>query len=229
LEEGVGLFGETDGREGAAGAFGRIFEGRREDGVLRSGPSGVNGGDGIGDDGVVNGEADALFGGGVIDDGFGTGVAVFAKEHGLEGELDAVGRPHFEAGFGFARAAVFVIDGDGEAGGNLEEINFRDDAEGFGGESDGAGFEIVGEIFGWGKGGAFSIDAFVLVAAFDGVGAFAEDAFDEFIEEEAWAIDELIDHAGGEVIGEMGWEDFGEGGGHMNGFQTTMQGESTRV
>jgi hypothetical protein len=109
---------------------------------------------------------------------------------------------------------VFVIDGDDDAGCDLEEVDFGDDAEGFGGESDGAGFEVVWEVFGRWEGGAFFIDAPVLVAAFDGVGAFAEDAFDEFVEEETRAIDEFVDHAGWEVIGESGWEDFGEWGGH---------------
>jgi hypothetical protein len=74
----------------------------------------------------------------------------------------------------------------------FDEVEFGDDAEALAGEGDGAGVEDFG--FGWFRrrgrhpegadsgsgreGGCAGVDALVLGGAFEGVGAFAEDAFD---------------------------------------------------
>ena len=52
-----------------------------------------------------------------------------------------------------------------------------------------------------GQFGRTRIDALVLSRAFERVGALAEDALDPFIEEQARAIDEFVDHARREVVG----------------------------
>jgi len=164
---------------------------------------------------------------------------VLAEDEALDAELDAVGGPGFEAGVGFHGAAALVVDGHGVALGEFDEIHFGDDAPAFGGEGDGAGGAEVGggEIGGRGEGTGAGVDLFVLEGAFDGVGAFGEEVFDPLVEEEAGAVGELIHHAGGEVVGELGLrsgEDgpagFGAHVGVLSGrAQTMMQGASKLV
>lgn len=148
---------------------------------------------------------------GVPDDTFLTGVPIFAKDEALDGELGSVGWPRRETGRGFAGAAALVIDrGDG-AGGDLDEVHFGDDAPLLAGKGDGAG---MADVFGrgflrLGEGAGAGIDTGVLEFSFNGFGAFGEDGFNPFVVEESGAVDELVEHASGEVVGEVA---IGEGG-----------------
>ena len=54
-----------------------------------------------------------------------------------------------------------------------------------------------------GKRAAFAIDALVLDGAFDGVGAFAKNALHPFVKEKARAVDELVDHARRQIVGQF--------------------------
>ncbi len=214
--EAVGFVGEADSVEGTADAFGGVEEGGGDGAVCGEVPGLRDGGFGFFDELGIDRDTDALAGFLVEDDGFVTLVAVFAEDDGLEGDLDAVGGPHFDgAVFGFAGGTVFVIDGCGGEAFGFDEVEFGDDAEAFGGESDGAGVNFLVGFSGLGEGGGSGIDAFVLGGAFEGVGGFAEDAVDPLVEAEAGAVDELVDHAGGEIVGEVvaAGDGLGPGGG----------------
>jgi len=241
--EAVGFVGEADGVEGAADAFWGVDE-RGGDGAEGGEVPGLrNGGFGFGDELGVDGDADALAGFLVEDDGFVAVVAVFAEDDGLEGDLDAVGGPHFDtAVLCFAGGSVFVVDWGGGGAFGFDEVELGDCAEAFGGEGDGAGvdffgFGVVVWFGGQGEVGGAGVDAFVLGGTFEGVGGFAEDAVDPLVETEAGAIDELVDHAGGEIVGEVVAAGGGFGlwkreGGHEVGrwtFQMMKQEESRLV
>jgi hypothetical protein len=209
--QGPGLFGQTDGDQRTGGALGRVFEGRGDEAGAGGGPGLTGEAEGFGEEGVVKGDADALAGSGVVDDAFGTSVAVIAQDDGLDGELDAVGGPGFELLAGVAGFAVFVVDGGDGAGGDVEEVHAGDEAVAVGGEGDRAGFELIGELGRRGEAGAFAVDPGVLGGAFEGVGAGLKESLDPLIEEEAGAVTELVEHAGGEVVGQRAA--FGCGGG----------------
>lgn len=200
--EPIGFVGEADGVEGAAGALWGADEGRGDDAAAGGLPCLAGEVEGLLDELGGDGEADALAGFLVEDDGVVAGVAVFAEDDGLDGELELVGGPRFEAGGGFAGAAVLVVDGGDARAFALEEVDASDEAVLLAGEGDGAGLPFAIGIRGLGEGGAFLVDAAVLVFALDGVGALEEDALDPFVEEEAGAVGELVHHAGGEVVGE---------------------------
>ena len=70
---------------------------------------------------------------------------------------------------------------------------------------------------GRGKRADFAIDALVLDATLDGIGAFSKNALHPFVEEKAWAKDEFINHAHGKVVGQFasGWSGRKRGGGHI--------------
>ena len=184
----------------------------------------------------VDGDADSLAGFLVEDDGFVALVAVFAEDDGLEGDLDAVGGPHFDTAIlCFAGGSVFVVDGGGGGAFGFDEVELGDYAEAFGGEGEGAGvdlfgFGVVGGFGGQGEVGGAGVDAFVLGGAFEGIGGFAKDAVDPLVEAEAGAVDELVDHAGGEIVGEVvaagGGFGLGDGEGGHFGFERLCVGWS---
>ena len=215
--EPVGFVGEADGIEGAAGTFGRTDEGRRDDAAAGGVPSLAGEGEGFADEFGGDGEADALAGFLIEDDGVVAGVAVVAEDDGLDGKLEPVGGPGLKSGGSFAGAAVFVIDGGDGGAVALEEVDAGDEAVSVAGEGDGTGLPLAFGVLGLRRGRALAVDAAVLELAFDGIGAVEEDALDPLIEEEAGAVRELIDHAGGEVIREARgggvWEGLGGHGG----------------
>ena len=201
--EPIGFIGEADGIEGAAGAFGRADEGRGDDAAAGGFPGLAGEVEGLLDEFGGDGEAHALAGFLIEDDGVVAEVAVVAEEDGLDGELEPVGGPGLETGGGFTGAAMLVVDwGDGGAVA-LEEVDAGDEAVGVAGEGNGTGLPLAFGFLGGLEGRAFAVDAAVLELALNGVGAVEEDALDPLVEEEARAVGELVDHAGGEVIGQL--------------------------
>ena len=121
---------------------------------------------GFGNQGVIHGHADPLSSFLIEDDHLVAGVAVFAKDDGLEGELDAVGIPHEDTGVtgALAGCAVFVING-GDAGAfSFDEVELGDDAKAFAGEGDGADVDLFGRSAGVrrGEAGRGFVDSAVL-------------------------------------------------------------------
>ena len=101
---------------------------------------------------------------------------------------------------------MLVVDGSGDAPFRLHEVELGDYAQTFARKRDRArvdllGFAFVSWLGGRGQFGGAGIDALVLGGAFERIGAFAKDAFDPLVEEQARAVDELIDHSRRKVIG----------------------------
>jgi hypothetical protein len=209
--EPVDFVGEADGVEGAARALGGTDEGRGDDAAAGGVPGLAGEIEGFGDELWGDGEADALAGFLVEDDGFVAEVAVFAEDDGVDGELDAVGGPGFGAGGGLEGAAVFVVDWGDELAVAFEEVDAGDEAVGVTGEGDRAGFPLAFGLVRGREDLVFAVDAAVLEFALEGVGVFEEDALDPFVEEEAGAVGEFVEHAGGEVIGQCRGVGIGDG------------------
>ena len=149
---------------------------------------------------------------------FFTTVAALPQKEDLQNQLDLIGRPKFNAGFGFAGTAVFRIDGRGFAVANFNDIQFGDDAEALTGEGDGTGFQgVVTEVGGGGEAVALFVDNAVKVLAFDRVNAVEEFAAHMFQIEQPGAVHEFIDHPRGQVFGDVPGgryrlREYGEGG-----------------
>jgi hypothetical protein len=205
VAEGPGFVGEADGDERTAGAL-WAFNKRRGD-LAPCCQCACLGevGEGEGNEVVVDGDTYALFGGAVVDDALAALVAVIAQHEGLHGELDAIGFPGFQRAVGEgAWGAALVVDGGDVETIGFYEIQFGDEAVGIAGEGNGAGMEL----FIWGEfrrnreGVLCGVEATVAEGAFGCLGIVHELSVDPLVIEEPWAIDEGIEHAGWEVVGE---------------------------
>lgn len=138
-------FGKTDVSQGASVALGSDF-GWWDAAFVQHFFEGINGLEGIGAEGGIEGDEGALMGFGVVDHAFWDGDAEhFFEAEGLGAELDAVVEPaRFFAGFVFdgaggGDAAVVFLD--------FDEVGFADEAEAIGPEGEGAEEFPAGAVF----------------------------------------------------------------------------------
>jgi hypothetical protein len=154
---------------------------------------------------VIDEHAHALLCRAVIDDALVARVAVFAQHERLDGELDAVGIPGDERAVGvFARGAALVIDRRDPLALGLDDVDPGDQPVLVAREFDAAGVNRLarGGQFGGGREGAFSlVDFLVPQRPFDRLAVVGKYALDPFIIEQPRAIDELVEHPCGEILG----------------------------
>ena len=152
----------------------------------------------------------------------------------MNAELHFVGIPDFVLILAFPRGAGFVVNGsdfafgeqiaglsDGGSVADFDQIHFGDYAELFGAERDAAGvngfwFGVVVAV-GGGQGAFAGVHSLVEGAAAPCVGVVEKHAFHILVVEQPRAVDELVQHAGGERLGGVRRGDleavFGEFGG----------------
>ena len=165
-----------------------------------------DGGADLVDLGVGEVHAHALLRGRVVELGVIAAVAAVPQRQRLRGDLDAIGGPGAagDAG-GVGGGAPLVVDGDDGAVLGLDEVGLGEDALRRGGDRHRAGAEQrVGEVLAGRQRRGLGVHPLVDPLALEGVGAVVPLTRDVLEVEETGAVDELVEHPGGDEVGVSG-------------------------
>jgi len=157
------------------------------------------GGDGFGNEVLID-HAHTLLGLVVIRDSDLDLVAVLPKNERLGAELHPVGGPCFGTCLGVFRGAALVIDGGDGGSLPFDEIELRDETVCVARKRDRARVNTFG-LLGREQLVFLAIVLLVPVCAVERIGVVSEQALHPFIEKETPAVDELVQHAGWQIVG----------------------------